>query len=274
MGIPVLAGRDFGEAEVRAGSPPVALVNEAFARRFFPGESAVGKHYVSRPFGRREPVPCQIIGVVRDSRYASLRGETPPVVYEPFFQVNTGRGQMVLHVRIAGDAAAVTPRIREEVQRIDRALPLFELRSLATEMNALLVRERLIAMLAGFFGLLALLLACVGLYGLLAYGVVQRTAEVGVRMALGASRAQVLWMVMREALGLVLLGILAGAPAAYALGRLLGSRVSGLLFGLEPTDLATLATAAFAMTASAALAGFLPARRASRVDPLVALRSE
>jgi ABC-type antimicrobial peptide transport system permease subunit len=141
-------------------------------------------------------------------------------------------------------------------------------------MDAVLVRERLIAILSGFFSLLALLLACVGLYGLLAFSVVQRTAEVGLRIALGARRADVLWMVMREGLVLVLLGILIGAPAALALARLAGSQVQGLLFGLQPTDLATLMLAALAMIAAAALAGYLPARRASRVDPLVALRSE
>jgi ABC-type antimicrobial peptide transport system permease subunit len=217
---------------------------------------------------------CEIIGVVRDSRYASLRGETPPVAYEPFFQTNTGRGQMVLHVRAADEPGAITPRIREEVQRIDGALPLFEVRSLAAEMDAVLVRERLIAMLSGFFSLLALLLACVGLYALLAFAVVQRTAELGVRIALGARSGDVSWMVMREGLQLVLAGILLGAPAAFVLARLLGSELSSVLFGLQATDLGTLGMAALSMTAAAALAGYLPARRASRVDPLVALRSE
>jgi predicted permease len=274
MGIPIVAGRDFGEADTREDSPLVAVVNEAFVRKLFPGQSAVGQQYLTRAHRRQQAAPCEIIGVVRDTRYASLRGETPPVVYEPFFQTNTGRGQMVLHVRAEAEPAAITPSIRAEVQRIDSALPLHEVRSLATEMDAVLVRERLIAILSGFFSLLALLLACVGLYGLLAFSVVQRTAEVGLRIALGARRADVLWMVMREGLVLVLLGILIGAPAALALARLAGSQVQGLLFGLQPTDLATLLLAALAMIAAAALAGYLPARRASRVDPLVALRSE
>ena len=145
-------------------------------------------------------VPVEIIGLVKDSRYANLRGETPAVIYQPFLQTNTGRGQMSLHVRVAGGSGAVLPRIREEVQKIDKDLPLFEVHTLAEEMDGVLVQERLIATLSSFFGGLALLLACVGLYGLLGFAVVQRTGEMGLRMALGASRVGVIWMVMKEAL--------------------------------------------------------------------------
>jgi predicted permease len=273
LGIPIVAGRDFNEADLAENSPLVAVVNETFARRVFPGENVVGKHYVTR--GRRgDSLTCEIIGVVKDSRYANLRGETPPVIYQPFLQTSTGRGQMVLHARVSGNPGALLPRIREEVQKVDKDLPMFEVNTLAAEMDAALVRERLIATLSSFFGVLALLLAGVGLYGLLAFGVVQRTGEMGVRMALGAQRWDVLWMVLREALSLVLIGVGLGLPAALAAARVAENQISGLLFGLTTGDPVTIAAATGLLAAVAGVAAYLPARRASRVDPMVALRNE
>jgi predicted permease len=273
LGIPIVAGRDFNGADLAENSPLVAVVNETFARRVFPGENVVGKHYVTR--GRRgDSLTCEIIGVVKDSRYANLRGETPPVIYQPFLQTNTGRGQMVLHARVSGNPGGLLPRIREEVQRVDKDLPMFEVNTLAAEMDAALVRERLIATLSSFFGVLALLLAGVGLYGLLAFGVVQRTGEMGVRMALGARPWDVLWMVLREALSLVLIGVGLGVPAAHAAARLAANQISGLLFGLNAGDPVTIAAATGVLAAVAGVAAYLPARRASRVDPMVALRNE
>ncbi len=151
---------------------------------------------------------------------------------------------------------------------------MFEVNTLAAEMDAALVRERLIATLSSFFGVLALLLAGVGLYGLLAFGVVQRTGEMGVRMALGAQRWDVLWMVLREALSLVLIGVGLGLPAALAAARLAENQISGLLFGLTTGDPVTIAAATGLLAAVAGVAAYLPARRASRVDPMVALRNE
>jgi predicted permease len=273
LGIPIVAGRDFNGADLAENSPLVAVVNETFARRVFPGENVVGKHYVTR--GRRgDSLTCEIIGVVKDSRYANLRGETPPVIYQPFLQTNTGRGQMVLHARVSGNPGGLLPRIREEVQRVDKDLPMFEVNTLAAEMDAALVRERLIATLSSFFGVLALLLAGVGLYGLLAFGVVQRTGEMGVRMALGAQRWDVLWMVLREALSLVLIGVGLGLPATLAAARVAENQISGLLFGLTTGDPVTIAAATGLLAAVAGVAAYLPARRASRVDPMVALRNE
>jgi predicted permease len=273
LGIPIVAGRDFISADLNENSPLVVVVNETFARRVFPGENVIGKQYPSRG-RRREFLTCEIIGVVKDSRYANLRGETPPVIYQPFLQTNTGRGQMVLHARVSGNPGALLPRIREEVQKVDKDLPMFEVNTLAAEMDAALVRERLIATLSSFFGVLALLLAGVGLYGLLAFGVVQRTGEMGVRMALGARRLDVLWMVLREALFLVLIGVGLGVPAALAAARLAANQISGLLFGLNAGDPATIASAAGLLAAVAGISAYLPARRASRVDPMVALRNE
>jgi len=262
------AGRDFNSADLGANSAPVAVVNESFVRQVFQGESPVGKQV--QILGRLR----EIIGVVKDSRYSSPRGETPAIAYQPFLQTQTGRGQMALYVRVAGASGAILPRIREALQNIDRDLPMFEVRTLAEELDAALIQERLIATLSSFFGILALLLASIGLYGLLAFAVVQRTAEMGIRMALGARRGDVVRMVMREALLLVVAGIVIGVPAALAGARLASSQVSGLLFGLEATDPLTIALATLLLAVVAMAAGYLPARRASRVDPMVALRNE
>ena len=163
-------------------------------------------------------------------------------------------------------------RIREQVAAVDPAMPMFDVHTLEEEMHAALVQQRLIAMLSTLFGVLGLLLACVGLYGLMAFAMVQRTGEMGVRLALGASRGAVVWLVVRDALTLVLAGMAIGIPVALAAARLASSQISGLLFGLKPTDPPTIALAAFALTAVALAAAYLPARRASRVDPMVALR--
>jgi predicted permease len=265
MGIDLVAGRDFNTGDLAEGSPLVAVVNETFARQ---AGITVGQQLRQRNDLR------EIIGVVRDSRYTNLRGDTPPIVYQTFLQTNTGRGQMALYVRIDAAAASVLPEVRQTVQAIDRDLPLFEIRTLAAEMDAVLIQERLIAMLSTVFSTLALLLACIGLYGLLAFSVVQRTAEMGIRMALGATRADVVWTVMREALLLVVVGVAIGVPVALAAGRLASNQISGLLFGLRATDPVTIAVATVLLALVAASAGYIPARRASRVDPMVALRNE
>jgi predicted permease len=268
MGINTIAGRDFNAGDLAANSPLVAVVNETFARKAFGNDTAVGKHLRQRGTLR------EIIGVVRDSRYTNVRGETLPVVYQPFLQTNTGRGQMALYVRLATASGPVLPHIRDAVQNVDRNLPLFDIRTLAQEMDIVLIQERLIATLSTVFSSLALLLACVGLYGLLAFSVVQRTSEMGVRLALGARRADVVWTVMREALMLVAAGVVIGVPAALAVGRIASNQISGLLFGLHATDPLTIALATLLLASIAAVAGYVPARRASRVDPMVALRSE
>ena len=280
IGIPMVSGRDFGAGDLGDAAPAVCIVNESFARRFLPGQDPIGKPcYTGRrpaavPGGPASTEPYQIVGVVKDSRYSNPRGETRPVIYMTFLQTNTGRGQMVLHVRVSGNAGVVLQRIREEVAAIDPAMPMFDVHTLDEEMHAALVQQRLIAMLSSLFGGLALVLASVGLYGLLAFTLVQRTGEIGIRMALGARRGNVVWMVVREALLLVAVGIAIGVPAALAVARLASSQISGLLFGLDATDPFTIAAAAFALASVAAFATYWPARRASRVDPMVVLRAE
>jgi predicted permease len=274
MGIPLLSGRDFGPRDLDENSPYVAVVNETFARHAFPGANPVGQTFQTSGGRGRATLSCQIIGVVKDSKYTNLRGAPPPVILQPFLQTNTGRGQMTLHVRIAGQAAAVVSRLRQEVQKIDPALPLFEVRSLADEMDAAMVRERVMATLAAFFGAVALALACVGLYGLFSFAVIRRTREIGVRMALGANSGRVVGMVMREVAVLLGAGLAIGTPIAFATGRLASSQIAGLLFGLTPTDPVSLGIATAVLAAVAAFAGFLPAVRAAGVQPAIALRTE
>ena len=181
---------------------------------------------------------------------------------------------MTLHVRISDSSAGVVSRVREEVQQIDKDMPLFAIYTLADQMNSLLSRERLVATLWSLFGVLALLLASVGLYGLMAFSVVQRTGEMGLRMALGAARQSVVRMVMREALLLVFVGLVVGVPCALIAGRLASNQVSGLLYGLSATDPLTMIGTMLVLVGVAAVAAYLPAARASRVDPMVALRND
>ena len=267
MGIGLVSGRDFNDGDLAPNSPLVAVVNDTFARLAFNG------HAVGQQLRSRNDV-IEIVGVVRDSRYTNLRGETPPIVYQTFLQTRTGRGQMALYVRIATDPAVVLPHVRAAVQEIDRDLPLFEVRTLAAEMDAVLIQERLIATLSTVFSTLALVLASVGLYGLLAFSVVERTGEMGIRMALGATRPDVVWTVMREGLLLVAAGVAIGVPAALAVARIASNQISGLLFGLRATDPVTIGAAAALLALVAAAAAYIPARRASMVDPIVALRNE
>ncbi len=269
-GIELKAGRDLKEADLSPDSPLVAVVNEEFARRLFPGDTnPVGRRY--RMWGELR----EVVGVVRDSRLSDVRSDrAPAIAYQSFLQTRTGRGQMALYVRTAGSPAAILPRVRAAVQAIDPTMPMFEIRTLAGELDAVLVRERLLAMLSGLFGVVAVVLACIGLYGLFSFHVVRRTREMAIRKAIGAGSGAVVWSVMREVLGLIAVGIAVGVPAAIACQRLAASRIAGLLFGLTAQDPATIAGAAATLALVAAAAGYLPARRASRVDPMAALRTE
>jgi predicted permease len=284
LGIPLVAGRDFGLQDSQVWRPGpcssaalVGIINESMARRFFGNESPIGRRF---GFTQVRPMQCpdgsvrggagaiEIIGVVKDVKYASLRNEGREMFYLPFHQANTGFGEMTLVVRTEGDPTTVAAAVRREARAMDPAAPLFEVETLATQVSASLREERLLAMLSSGFGLLALLLSCLGLYGILSYTVAQRTKEIGVRMALGAARRDVLWLVLSDALRLVLLGAALGVPAALAAARLVASQ----LFGISAADPVTIGLATLMLLGVAAVAGYLPARRATRVDPLVALR--
>jgi predicted permease len=281
IGVPMVSGREFDAGDLGEGAPAVCIVNESFVRQVFAGEEPIGKpcqttrraRLVNSPDDRPEE-PFVIVGVVKDSPYNNPRGETRPLIYTTFLQTSTGRGQMVLHARASGNPGEIVQRIREQVAAVDPTVPMFDVHTLHEEMNAALVQQRLIALLSSLFGALALVLACVGLYGLLTFTVVQRKRELGLRMALGARRSHVAWMVTKDALWLVGIGIAIGVPSAIAGARFLASQVSGLLFGVEATDPLTTAAVVLLMGTVAAVAAYLPARRASRVDPMLVLRAE
>jgi predicted permease len=294
LGIPLLEGRDFSPQDpqglVLNGCPPapvnwVGIINESMARRFYGKESPIGRRFGFVHPGRSccrvasgasgclnigGPGEIEIIGVVKDVKYTSLRREGGEMFYLPFNQAGTGRGQMTLVVRTAGDPTPAIAAVKREARALDAAMPMFEVETLATQVEASLLQERLLATLSSGFGILALLLSCLGLYGILSYAVARRTHEIGIRMALGADRRDVIWLVLRDALRLVLIGILLGIPASLAAARLVTSQ----LFGISATDPTAIGMATMILLAVASVSGYLPARRATRVDPLVALRAE
>ena len=265
MEIPLLMGRGFNSRDDE-NAPKVAVINETMARTYFSSDNPIGKRFRVKAFKAQ----VEVVGMVRDAKYSSVRRKTPPAFYIPYLQRATGLGQMSFEVRTEGNPTEMVTAIRQVVQEVDKNLPLFDVKTQSEQVNATLAQERLFARLSSFFGLLALMLACIGLYGLMSYAVARRTHEIGIRMALGAKGGDVLWMVMREILTLVLIGIAIGLPAALAAMQL----ISSMLFGLTATDPLTICVATLFMIAVAAFAGYLPARRASRVDPMVALRYE
>jgi predicted permease len=266
MELPLVLGRGFTEHD-DAMAPGVAVVNQVLARKYFGAENPVGRQivYTTGPFNR---VPVEVVGVAADAKYTDLRSPVPPTLYVPALQQPGGEANFAL--RLDTDRATVFPAIRAAVREIDPALPVLNLRTQDEQLDRLHAQELLFARLSGLFGLLALALACVGLYGLMSYAAVRRTSEIGLRMALGARPARVLRMMLRESLTLVCLGVAVGLAAAYGASRL----VATMLFGLSPTDPLTYGAVAALLIAVALLASLLPARRASLLDPMTALRVE
>jgi len=266
MGIPVLVGRVFGPQDTGA-SPKVAVINETFARWYFPGGSPIGRHFgIGGDPAHSNDI--EVVGVVKNAKYQDL-GERPfPAAYYPYTQ----HAQYLndFEVRYTGKPDVLISEVRQAIDHVDHGLPVIYEGTMVEQVNRSLRGQTLIARLSTFFGLLAAFLACIGIYGLMSYAVRRRTNEIGIRMALGAERSGVLWMVLRESLMLVAVGVLIGIPAALAAARL----ISSMLYGLKATDPITITAAALAMIAVAALAGYLPARRAAKVDPMVALRYE
>jgi putative ABC transport system permease protein len=279
MGYPIVRGRDFADDDLRPDAAPVVIVNEPFVREILNGREPLGAdHGVTRARpgrGVKGPgAPLTIVGVVRDSGTPGLRAATPPRVYETFLQANTGFGQLYLHVRTAGDSAAVMRPVNDAVQAIEREVPMPPVHTLSDEVDAALVRERLVATLASIFGVVALALICIGLYGLMAFTVARRTSEIGIRVALGASRADVRRLVAGQALRIVLAGLAIGVPAAWIAGRLASRQLSSLLHQVTSTDPIAIVLAIVLLVAVGLTAAIVPARRAARIDPIVALRVE
>ena len=264
MGIPIVLGRGFTERD-DAAAPKVAVINEAAARKYFPNENPIGRRFGTNPETTGEN---EIIGVLHDAKYDSVRDATPPTMYMPYAQRRTGGA--VFEVRTAGVPSSVMGAVREVARQIDSTLPLTDVSTQLEQIEGRLAQEKLFAQAYALFGALALFLASIGLFGLMSYNVSRRTNEIGIRMALGAQRQDVLRLVMRESMLLVAIGVVAGVAIAVASSGL----VSSLLFGLPPRDVKSMLLAVAVMVTVSALAGYLPARRASRVDPMVALHYE
>ncbi|MGH9161698.1 MAG: ADOP family duplicated permease [Vicinamibacteraceae bacterium] len=267
MRIAILRGRGFTDRGHET-VPKVAIVNETFARQFFGRADALGKRVELCPCGSPPPGMMEIIGIMEDAKYVDLREESRPMLYVPFTQRDQDLGE--IQVRTAGEPAAVAARVYRELAAVDSRLPVVAMRQARDQLEASIVAERLIAKLSAMFGLLALLLASVGLYGLIAYATTQRTGEIGIRMALGADRRDLYRLVLRDTFTLVLAGVVIGMPAALAGARLLASQ----LYEVGPNDPLALSVGLATLAGAATLAACLPARRAACVDPAVALRAE
>ena len=269
MGIPLLAGRDISSSDTKK-SPNVVVINELLASRIFGNQSPLGQRMHLQ---NQERDPMIIVGVVGNIRHYGLEERVAPEVYVPFLQDPLGSNyqrSMTIVARTEGNPAAVASSLREALLSIDRSLPIYAVKPMDEYLNDTLTSRRFNLTLLGIFGLVALLLAAVGIYGVISYGVSQRVQEIGIRMALGARTRDVLWLVVRQGMGLAILGIGLGLAGAFAMTRLMKT----LLFEVSPTDPVTFALTASLLTLVALLACLIPARRATKVNPLVALRSE
>jgi predicted permease len=271
MGIPLISGRTFGPQD-DTKSPRVVVVNQTFANKYFPNQNAVGKRFT---FDTSKPDQLEIVGVCRDAKYTSQRDDIPPTVYSSYRQERPQSGA-TFEVRTTGDPAATIASVRSVVREIEPNLPVMNVKSQVEQADETLRMERLFAKLLTLFALLAQQLAAIGLFGVLAYTVSQRTHEIGIRMALGADRASVMKMIVWQGMILALLGVVIGLIGAYVLTKYLESWVSlsKMLFGVKVSDPLTYAVIAVLLTIVALIACYIPARRATKVDPLVALRYE
>jgi predicted permease len=266
LGIPLVEGREFNDTD-RAGTIPVAILNERLANHLWPGESAIGK-LLMVPFWHEPRPPVQIIGVAKDTKHRSLLTEMPMLVYLPELQVYDGRATLV--VKTAVDPTSLASAIRGEIASLDNAINLFNVKTMSEQIESTLWQQRTAARLIGLFGLLALGLAAIGVYGLMSSSVAQRTKEIAIRMALGADVGSVQGMILRKGFVLALSGIAFGLGAAFALTRLMSS----LLYGVSATDPVTFMLAGIVLLVVALIACWVPARRATRVDPVEVLRWE
>ncbi len=264
LGVPLLAGRDFSDSDT-ASSPHVGIINEQFAQRFLPNENPLG-HTIGSDDRR---YTMTIVGVVKDHKYRSIDEEPIPMAWYMYAQIPMA-GAMHVEMRVHGDPLAILPSAQKVVQQLDPNLPLIRPMTQRAQFDTTISRQVLVARLAGFFGILAIVLVATGLYGTLSYRVNMRTAEIGLRMAMGARRGQVVWMILKGSLVLTAAGVVMGIPLAMLVGRALTSS----LYGVAPLDTASYLIAVSGVTAVALVASAVPARRAASVDPLTALRTE
>ena len=264
MQIPLIAGRTFGPQDT-ASAPRVAIINEHMAKTLFPAGSPIGKSY--RLGDANDPL-VQVVGIVKDTKL-NLSDPIEQIDYFPYLQRDGGYfGDFI--VRYSGDFHGVADAVQKTIHSVDRSLPISDVTTLDEQVARSITNQRVVAQLSIFFGLLAVFLSCIGIYGLMSYVVSQRTNEIGIRMALGAPQSNVRWLVLREIAFMVLVGIAIGVPATLAGGRL----VTHMLFGLQDKDPVSIAVAVGVLLIVGLIAGYFPARRASRVDPMVALRYE
>jgi predicted permease len=265
MGIPIIAGRGFTPRDT-ASSLPVAVINQSLAKKRFPGANPIGRRFKVDDV---KPVWIEIVGICGDNRYLNLRDDAPPQFFLPYVQ-QPEIGGMTYAIRTQLAPGVLAPALRSVVQHADPNLPIVDLRTQREQIADNMQMERTFAALTAGFGVLALALACVGIYGIMAYTVANRRNEIGIRMALGAQPGQVRGMILRESTWLAAVGIVAGVGAALLLTRL----VKSMLYGIEPYDPATLGGGALLLLLAALAASWIPARRAARVQPMEALRHE
>jgi predicted permease len=271
MQIPILAGRDIEERD-RPGSPGVAVINEVFAKANFGNRNPLGQHLILGPTeeGGLTTRDMEIVGVSKNARYGGLTNDIPPVAYIPYNQGFPRPDAMVYALRTSGDPLRYINSVRETVRQADARVPVSEIRSQAADIDRTINQEITFAELCSGFAILALVIACVGLYGTVSYNVARRTSEIGIRMALGAQSGRVVWMVLREVCVLAAVGLAISVPTALATSKL----VESFLFGMKPNDPLSLTLAVAILLSAAILAGYMPARKASRIDPMIALRNE
>ena len=266
LGIPLLAGRTFNERDAMS-VPRVTVIGEAMARTYFPNENPIGKHLVFA-FPPDAGIEREIVGIVGNIRDVALSQNPGPMMYVPFAQSPFWGGAVIVKSTLS--SAEVAAAIRRDVRAMDKDLPVTDVEDLSALVDASTAQPRFRTILLGLFAAIALILAVTGIFGVISYSVSCRTREIGIRVALGASRSVILQMILRETLVLAFVGLAIGIPCALAASRLVGN----FLYGVSPNDPATLTAVALMLAAVAALAGYVPARRAMRVDPMVALRHE
>jgi macrolide transport system ATP-binding/permease protein len=269
MQVPILAGREIDERD-RPGSPAVAIINEVFAKANFGDLNPLGQHLTLRDMQRQVGRDMEIVGVAKNALYGYIKDKIPPVIYMPYDQGYPPPREMVYALRTAGDPLAYVKQVREIVHQEDPRLPVSDVKTQAAEINETINDEITLAELCTALAILALVIACVGLYGVVSYNVSRRTGEIGIRMALGARRGVVVWMVLRQVLLIAAVGLGIGVPLALAASRF----VEAFLFGMKPNDPVSLALAVAILLCAGLLAGYIPARRAARIDPMAALRHE